>query len=343
VDVGVLLSDLPKAWGPRRQFDELLRQVDAAQRNGFTYLCLGQHFLYGEYTCLQPVPVLARLAAEVDPHVRLVTTVLMSPVYHPVLLAEELASLDVMTEGRLVVGIGLGYRPAEFDYLGVPFGERVARFEEGLALMKEIWTQPEVTFAGRFWQLDGATPHIDTWQDPHPPVWVGGHAPAAVRRAGRVADRWIVPPALDLAEVAPLLDLFAAEQRARGSEPSPQPLRRNVFLGADRRDALEQFLRASARRYLHYANNGHEQWRADEVERDFAEVVGAHVLAGSPDEVLAQIERIAATLPVDPLVLRAGWPDMDPDWFVSYVDALGRDLVPGIRAIAPRAVPAGTA
>src|SRR3954451_2736040 len=199
VDVGVLLSDLPRDWGPRRQFTELLRQVEAAQRNGFTYLCLGQHFLYGDYTCLQPVPVLARLAAEVDPHIRLVTTVLMSPVYHPVLLAEELASLDVMTEGRLVVGIGLGYRPEEFDYLGVPFGERVQRFEEGLELMKALWTQPTVTFSGRFGQLADPSPHVRSWRSALRPVWVGADAPAAVRRPGRVADKWIVPPAVDLA------------------------------------------------------------------------------------------------------------------------------------------------
>src|SRR5690606_560821 len=88
MDVGVLLSDLPRAWVPQRQFSELLRQVDAAQRNGFKYLCVGQHVLYGEYTYLQPVPMLARLAAEVDPDVRLVTTVIVSPLYHPVAPAE---------------------------------------------------------------------------------------------------------------------------------------------------------------------------------------------------------------------------------------------------------------
>jgi alkanesulfonate monooxygenase SsuD/methylene tetrahydromethanopterin reductase-like flavin-dependent oxidoreductase (luciferase family) len=340
VDVGVLLSDLPKAWGPKRQFTELLRQVEAAQRNGFRYLCLGQHFLYGDYTCLQPVPVLARLAAEVDPDVRLATTVVMSPVYHPVMLAEELASLDVMTEGRLVVGIGLGYRPEEFDYLGVPWAERVPRFEEGLELMKALWTQPRVTFHGRFWQLEDAVPHIRPWQEPHPLVWVGGHAEKAVRRAGRIADKWIVPPAVDLAEVGPLLASFGAEQAARGIPASPQPLRRNVFLGTDRADALERFRRASAKRYLHYAQNAHEVWKPEEVERNFAEFVGAHVLAGSADDVLAQIKHIADTLPVDPLVLRAGWPDMDPEWFLSYLDELGRDLVPGIAAIEPTTSPA---
>jgi len=148
---------------------------------------------------------------------------------------------------------------------------------------------------------------------------------------------------VDLADVGPLLDAFATEQAARGIAPSPQPLRRNVFLGADREDALEQFRQASAERYLHYARNGHEVWRPDEVARDFAEVVGAHVLAGSPDDVLAEIEQIAATLPVDPLILRAGWPGMDPDWFISYLDDLGRRLVPGIAAIPPSAVPAGQA
>lgn len=343
METGVLLSDFPKSWGPRRQFEELLRQVEAAQRNGFRYLCLGQHFLYGDYTCLQPIPVFARLAAEVDPDVRLVTTILMSPVYHPVQLAEDLATLDVMTEGRLVVGIGLGYRPEEFEYLGVPFGERVRRFEEGLELMKAIWTQPSVTFSGEFWQLSGAEPHIDTWQDPYPPVWLGGHAPKAVRRAGRVANGWIIPPAVELSDIGPLLEIFRGEQVRRGLAPSLQPLRRNVFLGADRRDAMEQFMRASANRYLHYARNGHEQWRVEDIERSFTDAVGAHVLAGTAADVLAEIRQIARTLPVNPLILRAGWPDMDPDWFISYLDALGAELVPGIAETEPMVLTAPAA
>jgi alkanesulfonate monooxygenase SsuD/methylene tetrahydromethanopterin reductase-like flavin-dependent oxidoreductase (luciferase family) len=343
VDVGVLLSDFPKSWGPKRQFEELLRQVEAAQRNGFRHLCLGQHFLYGDYTCLQPIPVFARLAAEVDPDVRLVSTIIMSPVYHPVQLAEDLATLDVMTEGRLVVGIGLGYRPEEFEYLGVPFGERVRRFEEGLELMKAIWTQPSVTFTGEFWQLDAAEPHITPWQQPYPPVWLGGHAPRAVRRAGRVADGWIIPPAVEIADVGPLLDIFRAEQVKRGLAPGLQPLRRNVFLGADRQDAMEQFMRASANRYLHYARNGHEQWRVEDIEKSFAEAVGAHVLAGAAADVLVEIQQIAGTLPVNPLILRAGWPDMDPDWFISYLDELGAELVPGIAEIEPLDLTAATA
>src|SRR6185312_2357530 len=110
----VLLGDVPRSVTPREHLDQLLRQVAAAQRNGFTLLALGQHFLYGDIRWLQPVPTLARLAAEVEPSVRLATTVLVAPLHHPVVLAEELATLDIVTDGRLVVGLGLGYRKEEY-------------------------------------------------------------------------------------------------------------------------------------------------------------------------------------------------------------------------------------
>src|SRR4051812_22895470 len=116
--IGLLLSDVPASVPPQQQFSDLQRIVAAAQRNGFTYIAIGQHFLYGDLRWLQPVPLLARLAAEVDPHIRLVTQILIAPLYHPVLLAEEIATLDVVTEGRLVFGAGLGYRPGGPSALG---------------------------------------------------------------------------------------------------------------------------------------------------------------------------------------------------------------------------------
>src|SRR4029453_6755564 len=106
---------------------DIVRIADAAQRNGFTYIAIGQHFLYGDLRWLQPVPLLARLAAEVGPDVKLVPQSMIAPLYHPVIRAEEIATLDVVTEGRLVFGAGLGYRPEEVDYLRVPYNERGRR------------------------------------------------------------------------------------------------------------------------------------------------------------------------------------------------------------------------
>src|SRR5579872_3110364 len=127
VQVGLLLSDVPVSVSPSQQFRDVLRIVEAAQANGLTYIAIGQHFLYGDLRWLQPVPLLARLAAEVDPHVRLVTQVMIAPLYHPVMLAEELATLDIVSEGRLIVGLGLGYRIAEYAAFDVNFKQRGRR------------------------------------------------------------------------------------------------------------------------------------------------------------------------------------------------------------------------
>lgn len=194
VQVGLLLSDVPKSVSPAQQFKDVLRIVDAAQENGFTYIAIGQHFLYGELRWLQPVPLLARLAAHVEPNVKLVTQIMIAPLYHPVMLAEEIATLDVVTEGRLIFGAGLGYRPEEFDYLGIPFKQRAGRFDESLQIMKKLWTEEEVTFHGKYFQLEGVKPHLFPVQDPHPPIWIGAHAMGGVRRAGKYGDAYATPP-----------------------------------------------------------------------------------------------------------------------------------------------------
>src|SRR3981189_1383599 len=115
VQVGLLLSDVPRSVSPSQQFKDVIRIAEAAQDNRFTYIAIGQHFLYGDLTWLQPVPVLARLAPEGDAHIKLVHTIMVAPLYHPIVLAEELATLDIVTEGRLIYGSGLGYRSEEFD------------------------------------------------------------------------------------------------------------------------------------------------------------------------------------------------------------------------------------
>ncbi len=193
VKMGLLLSDVPKSVTPAQQFKDVLRIVEAAQANGFTYIAIGQHFLYGELRWLQPVPLLARLAAEVGPDVKLVTQIMIAPLYHPVMLAEEIATLDVVTEGRLIFGAGLGYRPEEFDYFGIPYKQRAGRFDESLELMKQLWTQESVTHDGKYWQLDDVKPHLFPVQDPHPPIWIGAHAIPGVAALREVRRRLRLP------------------------------------------------------------------------------------------------------------------------------------------------------
>jgi alkanesulfonate monooxygenase SsuD/methylene tetrahydromethanopterin reductase-like flavin-dependent oxidoreductase (luciferase family) len=337
VQIGLLLSDVPKSVTPSQQFRDVLRIVAVAQENGFNHIAIGQHFLYGELRWLQPVPLLARLAAECDPGTRLVTQIMIAPLYHPVLLAEEIATLDVVTEGRLVFGAGLGYRPEEFGYLDVPYRQRAGRFDESLELMKKLWTQTTVDHHGRYWTLEDVHPHLFPVQQPHPPIWIGAHAIPGVRRAAKYGDAYACPPETPKHEVAQRYAIIRDGFAARGKEFGPQPLRRNCLVADSREEAMVEYARVAQGRYLTYVNKGLDVMDKAELENEFAKAVSGHAVVGSPDEVIAQLTDLVTTLPVDPLLLRPQWPTMDADETIAVIRRLGREIVPAVNAIEPRA------
>jgi alkanesulfonate monooxygenase SsuD/methylene tetrahydromethanopterin reductase-like flavin-dependent oxidoreductase (luciferase family) len=336
VQVGLLLSDVPTSVPPSQQFRDVLRIVEAAQANGLTYIAVGQHFLYGDLRWLQPVPLFARLAAEVEPHVRLVTQIMIAPLYHPVLLAEEIATLDVVTEGRLIFGAGLGYRPEEFGYLGVPFAERAARMDESLQLMQQLWTEDDVSFHGRFWTLEHVRPHLKPVQSPHPPIWIGAHSLAGARRAGRYGDAYACPPETPLDEVAERYAAVKAGFDTRGKAFGPQPLRRNVLIADTLEQAVTEYARVAQGRYITYADRGLDVMAANDLERDFATAVAGHAVIGTADDVTKQLLDLVTMLPVDPVLVRPQWPTMDADETIEAINRLGAQVVPALRAVEPR-------
>jgi alkanesulfonate monooxygenase SsuD/methylene tetrahydromethanopterin reductase-like flavin-dependent oxidoreductase (luciferase family) len=336
VETGIILGDVRTSVPPREHLRDLLVQVEAAQRNGFTYIAIGQHFLYGDFRWLQPIPTLARLAGELDAHVRLAATVIIVPLYHPVVLAEELATLDIVSEGRLVVGAGLGYRKEEFRLLGIDFAERVPRFEEALELIVQLWTADRVTHAGRFWTLEDATTHLRPVQQPHPPLWLGAHSDVGVRRAARLGSTWMIPAECPLEDVRRWIGLFQETRAAHGLPPADSfPIRRELAVGRDREDALRLFERSASGRYQAYAAR-ERAWAGTEAELSaaFAEQVADHLVAGSPEECVAELSAIAESVPVGPMIFRPSWPDMTSDEVVAYLDELGREVVPALRALA---------
>jgi alkanesulfonate monooxygenase SsuD/methylene tetrahydromethanopterin reductase-like flavin-dependent oxidoreductase (luciferase family) len=322
VRFGVLLADVPRSISPRQHLDEMLRQVAAARRNGFTLLALGQHFLYGDIRWLQPIPTLARLAGEVDAPVRLATTVLVSPLQHPVVLAEELATLDIVTGGRLDVGLGMGYRREEYKQMGVAFAERVSRFEEGVRLLRELWTQDRVTFHGEHWTLEEAQPHLHPIQQPSPPIWIGASTERGVLRSARLGDAWPIGPRLPLTQVEDLLCTYVARRGQLGLPAGVHPIRREIVLGRDREDARNRFVALTADRYRTYGQRERASLPAAALED-----AGDAAILGDPDDVVRQLRDLAALLPVDPVIVRAQWPGMTVDEVCSYLDELGRYVV----------------
>ncbi|MFQ6394443.1 LLM class flavin-dependent oxidoreductase [Nocardia sp. KC 131] len=158
--------------------------LDRAEELGFDSVWTTEQIL-GEVSHLGPIELLT-FAAACNERLRLGCAVFVTPLHNPVHLAKHLSSLDQLSRGRLEIGVGIGGRNRMFSAFDVdPADNLVTRFNEGLRVMKALWTEPTVDIDGQFWQLNGATMEPKPFQKPYPPIWFGGSTPAALRRAVR--------------------------------------------------------------------------------------------------------------------------------------------------------------
>jgi probable F420-dependent oxidoreductase len=203
-----------------------VRVARAAEETGFDSIWTGEHVampvrdspvpIAPETPFLDSIVALTHVAAHTR-RVRLGTGILVLPHHNPVLLAKALASLDVISGGRLIAGFASGYVEREFAALGVAFSQRGAITDESLTAIRALWTEELPAFAGRFAAFDGIRFEPKPLQRPHPPIVIGGHSAPALRRAARVGDGWYgfgltVDAAAPL--VAELTRLRAAHGRA---------------------------------------------------------------------------------------------------------------------------------
>jgi probable F420-dependent oxidoreductase len=228
-----LAAGIPQAWTSGGiDPPQIQRFLGRAEALGFESVWVVEQVL-GALPSLEPVELLAWAAALTD-RIRLGTAVLLTPLRSPVHLAKSLATVDQLSGGRLDVGIGLGGNPKIYPAFGISAARRVARFNEGLRLMRALWTEPRVTFAGEFWQLESAAMEPKPLQRPHPPLWVGGHHPDALRRSIGWATGFMgagsAPTATFAQEVA-LLRRFLAEA---GRDPASMDVGKRVYVAVDR-------------------------------------------------------------------------------------------------------------
>jgi len=158
-------------------------------------------------------------AAAVTSRIRLGVAVVMAPYYAPIVLAKALTTVDVLSDGRLDVGLGLGWSAQEFEAVGVPMERRGPRAEEFVACLKAIWTQPEVEFHGEFYDVPLSRVEPKPVQSPYPPLLMGGGAEAALKRIGRIADGWISSSRTDLTTIGGSVDVIRTAATEAGRDP----------------------------------------------------------------------------------------------------------------------------
>ncbi len=334
----MVMPQHPRADAPVERFRQTVALTRLARDAGFDSIACGQHFLAPPYQNLQSVPLLARLAAE-SGSMSLVLSVVLLPLYNPVVLAEDVASLDVISEGRTVFGVGLGYRDVEYQAAGIRRAERIPRFEEALTLIRRLWTEDDVTFHGRHFNLDHATCTIRPVQRPHPPIWVAANNDSAIRRAGRLRCAWLVNPHATTETLIRQTALYrealaAAGQKADSADDPEFPIIKELHVADTHEESL-----AVARPYLEKKYQAYADWGQDkELPGDesfrvsFDELAKDRFILGSVEEVVEQIDAQHRRLGVDHFIFRIWWPGMPVEHAYRVVELLGAHVLPKFRS-----------
>ncbi|WP_030059486.1 TIGR03619 family F420-dependent LLM class oxidoreductase [Streptomyces novaecaesareae] len=168
----------------------LLRSARRAEELGFDHVAVGNRLLESGFGLDTDPFVLLATVAGATTRLRLLTSVLVAPYYPAPVLANQAATLDVLSGGRLILGVGTGWNPEEFAAVGVPVRERGARTDDHLAAARALWSHRPADFDGRFTTLRGARLGVAPATPGGPPVWIGGHSDAALRRVLRLGDGW---------------------------------------------------------------------------------------------------------------------------------------------------------
>ena len=190
--VGLFINtQFPEGFNLAERVPEMVVQVRAARDAGFASLWFPHHWLTHPMQMLQITPVMGYVAAHAQ-GMTIGPNILILPPLNPVHVAEEAATLDVLTGGNYILGVGLGYRQPEFDAFGISLSERAPRFNESITLMRRLWTEERVSHKGRFYTVNDAGIGVKPVRPGGPPLYIAGQADVSVKRAARIGDAWLI-------------------------------------------------------------------------------------------------------------------------------------------------------
>jgi probable F420-dependent oxidoreductase len=315
------------------RFRELFAEVEAAEALGFDSVWIAEHHGVRDHYWPSPVQVLTALAPRTA-RITLGSNVAVFPFYHPVRLAEETAVLDGLSGGRAVLGVAIGYKPDEFSLYGAPLERRGARLEEGIALVKALWTRDRVTFRGRHFAVEEASIEPKPVQRPHPPVWIGGWGERSLQRAATLGDAWLPGPTADLGRLLRSREAILAHRRAAGLAEGVRewPVTRELVIAETEREALEL---ADRHLMLAYGREYGAAWKHPFIDAatasDLERLRVDRFLIGTPDRVIRDVEPYVARYGMTHLILRMFTPGMPHATILRQLRLFAREVMPAFR------------
>ncbi len=284
----------PPGRGATKLIDEMLWLVQTAARLGFAWVSVPHHWLGHPSFFPHPFPLIARMAPEAGA-MRLKTSVLVLPLLNAVDAAENIATLDHITHGRLDVGIGIGYRETELTAAGITRKDRAPKLEESVTLMKKLWTGEEVTLEGRYVKVLKGRMGYTPFQTPHPFLEMGAQSVGATERAARMSDGVFFGPQVAWPDVATLIGVFR-EARARAGHRTPGMIvaSRSLIVGRSKDEAM-----ANGKAFIEKTFANYKAWDMQEktmvpLQLDWSKGLDEWTVYGAPGDCVEAIQRARA-------------------------------------------------
>lgn len=298
------IANPPRGENLDRCVDQVIAEAQLAEESGFDSCFFGEHHQDRDGFLPSPLIVATAVAAHTQ-KLHVGTSVILLPLHHPVRIAEDVTTLDIVSKGRVILGVGVGYQADDFRAFGVPMEHRVARFEEGVEIIRQCWRGEPFSFHGTHYTLEDLQILPRPYQKPTPPLWIGASVPAAIRRAGRLGDAFVSTPSTTLANTIRAVDTYKQAAQEAGRQPRVV-LMRDAWVAASRTEAEAVYGPEVMTAYRYYWEHRLAEFRNIDAASEFSLENLAHdrLILGEPETCIRELHRWQEATGADYCLLR---------------------------------------
>jgi probable F420-dependent oxidoreductase len=345
MDFGILLPfrNPPQWQRPITEiYDEHIEEAVLAEKLGYDHVWTTEHHFYDDAWSPSLLPILSAIAQRTS-RIRLGTFIIILPFHHPVRVAEDAATVDIISKGRLDLGVGQGYVVSEFDSFGIPRNQRGSRLEEGVELIRRCFTEENFSFDGKYYPMKNVNLTPKPVQKPHPPIWIAAMAEKSVARVARMGDHLAGSGGVDLQQ------MYDAGLRRHGHDVASHYIAqlRAVYVAESRKQAWDD-----AEEHLYYMMTAYDRRFKEAADLPWSEAVfsrsqvpppgemrntpglsffQAPLAVGSPDDVVEDLKKYREAGRVTHLVMWMQLPGMPAGKARRSMELFAKEVMPRVK------------
>jgi alkanesulfonate monooxygenase SsuD/methylene tetrahydromethanopterin reductase-like flavin-dependent oxidoreductase (luciferase family) len=325
-------QDPPSGENIGRILHEAVAEARVAEQSGFDSCLFSEHHQQMDGYVPNPLLLAGMFGMQLE-RLKIGTCVTLLPLQHPVHVAEDCAIIDQMTQGRLILGIGVGYQEEDFSPFGVSIAERVKRSEEGIEILRKAWLGERFSYSGRHYRLDNVLISPRPFQRNGPPIWMAAWTEPGLKRAARMADGWLTDPLQSIGVIRRFAEVYRAQASKLGRAPFVA-LMRDVWVAESTERARQESGPLMYTHRFYFRHNGYvedEYLKGVRSEEDwtFERAAKDRFIVGSPQDCLEQLQMWQREIRPDYLVLRMRHPGgPDHQRVVDAIKLFGEKVLP---------------